>query len=154
MCIVFKKIKCSNKVMLSFTVCLGLVIVSKIGFFILMIILYYNIHLLVNGQPYVEIPKFVITLVPKLSLIMLIISITLNLNLWVRYYFKIGIMAASVGFDSMNKNDQLRIKRIIRFVDTATVLFISLLVSLMVWITIESEESYEDEEDELEKKDH
>ena len=112
-----------------------------------MIILYHNIHLLLAGKEMIDIPQSALTIVPKLSLIMLIISITLNLNLWIRYYFKIGIMAASVGFDQMSENDQLRIKKIIRFVDAATVLFISLLVALMLWITIESEDLDDDDDD-------
>jgi hypothetical protein len=64
------------------------------------------------------------------------ISVIFNVNLWIRYYIKIGFMAASIGFIEYDKTQQKKIKNFLRVVDVSTFLMNAIIVSFAIVYTM------------------
>ena len=68
-----------------------------------------------------------------------VVTLTFNMNLWVRYYFKIEIMAASMGIEKLEKNDTKRIKLRLIQLDIITMLSVLIVFGYLVYILIDTE---------------
>lgn len=91
-------------------------------------------------------PQSLGTLIAVLPVTFLGASVILNVNLWSRFFMKIGVMAASIGLKKMDQSDSKRIKCIMTAVDATTIVLLGLTIGYTVFIIIDMRGDKSDQE--------
>ena len=101
-----------------------------------------------NDESYTVVGPKLFIVIPQLPVAFLAISVVFNQCLWTRYFYKIRIMAASVGVRQQPKeNDTDNMKRNIRIFDVVAAIFIVQIITFLAVIIIKKENSTEAETD-------
>lgn len=147
---VFRKIGISNLVMSLMILSIGMVIALLIAFFSVNAVMFqgYRRYLETDGAVEGWQPEPIVAQIVQVSpTTFLQIAIVLNINLWMRYCFKIEGVAARLQLKETGEGERDRIRKQQRKIDICTLIAVLMILGYTVGIVIDYKRYYPTEEE-------